>query len=103
MALGNIVTRTSRGLVLGAALLATVLAAPARPAHAVDPGAAVGIGLGALAVGTALGAAANPYYSPYYYSPYAYYPPAPAYYYPQTSYYPPRSCWDPYYGRYYVC
>jgi hypothetical protein len=39
-------------------------------------GAAVGIGLGALAVGTALGAASNPY-NPYYY-PYGYYrPPAP--------------------------
>jgi len=68
--------------------LVGISAAP-RPAHAVDPGAAVGIGLGALAVGTALGAASNPY-NPYYY-PYGYYrPPAPAYTYTYTQpAYPP--------------
>jgi len=68
---------------------------PRQPAHALGPGAAVGIGLGAFAVGTALGAAANPYYGyPYYgygYAP-AYYPPAPAYY-PYA-----HRCWQPYYG-----
>jgi hypothetical protein len=55
---------------VGAALLATIgLTASVRPAHAVDRGAAVGIGLSALAIGTALGAAANPNYNPYYYQP----------------------------------
>jgi hypothetical protein len=108
MTLGDLFGRTGRTLAAGTAILGLVgiVAAP-RPAHAVDPGAAVGIGLGALAVGTALGAASNPY-NPYYY-PYGYYtPPAPAYtpapgYYPPTAYYQPRSCWDPYNQRYYAC
>ena len=43
-----------------------------------------------------------PYYAPGYYPPAYYYPPAPAYY-PSTPYYPHRSCWDPYYRRYYAC
>ena len=95
--------RTGRGLAIGAASLAAVgLATLPRPAHALSPGAGVGIGLGAFAAGTALGAASNPYYNPYYY-PYGYYnPPAPAYY-PSTPHYPQRSCWDPYYRRYYAC
>ena len=77
-------------------------AAPTQPAHALDTGAAVGIGLGSFALGTALGAAANPYYRPYY--PYGYYYAAPAYYPPPAPYYPPaRSCWDPYGARYYAC
>ena|SRR5438105_1969037 len=75
------------------------------PAEArVDTGAAVGIGLGSFALGSALGAASRPYYAPYY-NPYGYYypPPAPVYY-PAPAYYPPaRSCWDAYYGRYYAC
>ena len=110
MTLGDLFTRTGRTLAAGAAILGVVVmtAAP-RPAHAVDPGAAVGIGLGALAVGTALGSASNPY-NPYY-NPYGYYrQPAPAYtytpspgYYPPTAYYQPRSCWDPYNQRYYAC
>ena len=100
---GNLFRRTGRALAGGAAILATVgLTTVSRPAHALSPGAGVGIGLGAFAVGTMLGAAANPYYNPYYY-PYAYYyPPLPAYY-PPTPYYQPRSCWDPYYRRYYAC
>jgi len=79
MTLRDLFGRMGRGLTLGAAMLGLVgISAALRPAHAVDPGAAVGIGLGALAVGTALGAASNPY-NPYYY-PYGYYrPPAPAY------------------------
>jgi hypothetical protein len=105
MTLSNLFGRTARSLGIGAAILTAVwlMAAP-RPAHAIDPGAAVGIGLGSLAVGTMLGAAANPYYNPYYYN-YGYnYPPAPApAYYPTAPYYPPRSCWDPYYRRYYAC
>jgi len=103
MTLGNLFGRAGRGLALGAALLAAVgLTTVSRAAHALSPGAGVGIGLGAFAAGTMLGAAANPYYNPYYY-PYAYYyPPLPAYY-PPTPYYQPRSCWDPYYRRYYAC
>ncbi|HYM74228.1 MAG TPA: hypothetical protein VET89_14695 [Stellaceae bacterium] len=81
------------------------LTAVPQPAHALGTGAAVGIGLGALAVGTALGAAANPYYpNGYYYYPQPYYaPPAPAYsYYPAPAY-PMGSCWSGYYGRYVPC
>jgi len=90
-----------RGLLFSAAILGTIgITSALRPAHAVSPGAAVGIGVGAFALGSVL---ASPYYSPYYAAPYGYYPPAPAYY-PPTPYYPaPRSCWDPYYRRYYAC
>ncbi len=103
MALGNLFARRGRSLTIGAAMLAAVgFTTVPQPAHAVGTGAAVGIGLGALAVGTALGAAGHPYYNPYYYYPYGYYYPAPAYY-PPRRYYPPRSCWDPYYRRYYAC
>ena len=114
MTLGEHFTRAGRGLAIGAAVLAAVgltTTAP-QPAHALSPAAGVGIGLGAFAAGTALGAANNPnyntYYNPYGYSynnPYGYsYAPAPAQaYYPSTPYYPQRSCWDPYYRRYYAC
>jgi hypothetical protein len=88
------------------------MAVPILPSSAgagIDTGAAVGLGLGSFALGTAFGAASNPYYRPYpygYYYPGApvyYYPPPPAYY-PPPVYYPPvRSCWDPYYARYYAC
>ena len=92
-------------MALGAAIVAAVgLTTVSRPAQAggIGPGAAVGIGLGAFALGSALGAAANPYYyNPYYYPGY-YYPPAPSYY-PSTSYYPSRSCWDGYYRRFFAC
>jgi hypothetical protein len=108
---GEHFTRAGRGLAIGAAALAAVgLTTVPRPADALSPAAGVGIGLGAFAAGTALGAAANPYYNPYnsYYYPYgysyapAYYPTTPAYY-PSTPYYPQRSCWDAYYRRYYAC
>ncbi len=103
MALGKHFTRTGRGVAIGAAALAAIgLTTVPRPAHSLSPAAGVGIGLGAFAAGTALGAAANPYYNPYYYPHGSYYPPAPAYY-PPTPYYPQRSCWDPYYRRYYAC
>ena len=108
MTLGKLFGRTGRGLAIGGAILAAIgLTTSPRPAHALSPAAGVGIGLGAFAAGTALGAATNPYYNPYY-NPYgygSYYPPAaPAYsYYPATPYYQPRSCWDPYYRRYYSC
>jgi hypothetical protein len=105
MTLGKHLARTGRGLAIGAAVLAAVgLTTVPRPANALSPAAGVGIGLGAFAAGTALGSAANPYYNPYY-NPYGYgyyYPSAPAYY-PATPYYQPRSCWDPYYRRYYAC
>jgi hypothetical protein len=105
MTLGKPFARMGRSLAIGAAVLAAVgLTTVPQPAHALSPGAGVGIGLGAFAAGTALGSAANPYYNPYY-NPYGYgyyYPSAPAYY-PATPYYQPRSCWDPYYRRYYAC
>ena len=100
MTLGKQFSRMGRGLAIGAAVLAAVgLTTVPRPAHALSPGAGVGIGLGAFAAGTALGAAANPYY----YNPYGYYYPSAPAYYPATPYYPPRSCWDPYHRRYYAC
>lgn len=104
MTLSNLAARAGRGVAAAAILGLVGMTAAPQPAHAVSPGAAVGIGLGALAVGTALGTgAANPYYYGYYGYPYGYYyPPAPAYY-PAPSYYAPRSCWDPYYRRYYAC
>jgi hypothetical protein len=82
--------------------VAGAMVLPARPAQALDTGAAVGIGLGSFALGSALGAASNPYYRPY--APYGYGYPAPAYYPPPAPYYPPtRSCWDPYSRNYYAC
>ena len=96
--------RTGRGLAIAAAILAAVgLTAAPRPAHALSTGAAVGLGLGSFALGTAVGASANPYYNPYgsYYAPGTAYAPAPAYYPPST--YQQRSCWDGYYRRYYPC
>jgi hypothetical protein len=107
MTFGKHFVSAGRGLAIGAAALAAVgMTTVPRSAHALSPAAGVGIGLGAFAAGTALGAAANPYYNPYY-NPYGYgygysYQPAPAYY-PSTPYYPQRSCWNPYYGRYYAC
>lgn len=85
--------KTGRGLALATALVAGLAftAAP-QPAHALSTGAAVGLGLGAFALGTALGAA--PYYGGYYgYGGYGYpyyAPPAPAYpyAYPSYGYYP---------------
>jgi hypothetical protein len=104
MTLGNFLRRTGKGLAIGALFAGVGLATAPRPAHAVSPGAAVGIGLGAFAVGSAIGAASNPYHHPYYYPYGYYYPPAPApAYYPAAPYYPPHSCWDPYLRRYYAC
>ena len=90
----------ARRVVIGVAVIAAAALTILKPAQAVDTGAAVGIGLGSFALGSALGSAprANPYYYPY-----GYYYPAPAYYAPPPYYYPPRSCWDPYYRRYYAC
>ena len=100
MTLSTVLGRTGRTLAFSAAILGavsvTATMAP-KPAHALGTGAAIGIGLGAAALGTAVGAAAA---SPYYGYP-GYYAPAPGYYggYPG----PARSCWSPYYGRYYPC
>ena len=69
-------------------------------ADGLDTGAAVGLGLGAFALGSAVGSAAAAPYSGYPYGGY-YAPPAPAYY--PAPYYAPRNCWDPYYRRYYAC
>jgi hypothetical protein len=100
--IGSLVQRAGRGLtatVAAVVIAAGMIGAP-QPANALGTGAAVGIGLGAFALGSVL---ASPYYYGYpgypgYYGyPAYYYPPAPAYY-P-----PPRSCWNPYYGRYYPC
>lgn len=82
--------KLGRGVALATAIVAGVAfttAAP-QPAQAFPTGAAVGLGLGAFALGTALGAA--PYYGyGYYGSPYAYAPyyGPPAYSYPY-GYYP---------------
>ena len=96
----------ARGLTFAAALVGAVALTLPTPSQArVSDGAAVGIGLGSFALGTAVGsAAARPY--GYYGYPYGYYAPPPAYYpapAPAPAYYAPRSCWDPYYGRYYAC
>ncbi len=102
MTLNTLAGRKVRVLTVAAAILAALVVTSApKPAHAIGPGAAVGLGLGAFTLGTVFGAGANPYYSPYY-APYYYYPP-PAYYYPPPHYYGPRRCWSPYYGRYYPC
>ena len=97
----GIVMQNARRLAIGAGMIAVASLITLKPAQAIDAGTAVGIGLGSFALGSALGSTANPYYNPYYY-PYGYSYPAPAYY-PSAPYYPPRSCWDPYYRRYYVC
>jgi hypothetical protein len=66
MSFNDFFGRMGRGLAVGTAIFGTVgMTAAPRPAHAIDPGAAVGIGLGSFALGTALGASANPYYNPY--------------------------------------
>src|SRR5215813_6256128 len=94
MTLGSFFRNTGRTQVVAAAILAAIgLTTAPRSADAggVSPGAAVGIGLGAFALGSVL---ANPYYQPYYY-PYSYYYPPTSAYYPQAPYYPPaRSCWN---------
>ena len=87
MAVRRFFGKTRRGLTVGTAILAVIgLTTVPRPADAggswggggISPGAAVGLGLGAFALGSVL---SRPYYNPYYY-PYGYYgyPPAPAYY-----------------------
>jgi hypothetical protein len=99
----NVPSRTGRTLALTVAIVSGIgLTLASMPAHAVSTGEAVGIGLGAAAVGAAVGASANP----------GYYAPAPVYAAPPPAYYPaapvygpgpaPR-CWNPAYGRYTPC
>ena len=67
MTAGGFFGKTGRKLAIAAAILAAIgLTTVPRPADAggIGPGAAVGIGLGAFALGSVL---ANPYYyNPYY-------------------------------------
>ena len=100
MTAGRCLGKTGRGLAVAAAIFVAIgLTTVPRPADAggVSPGAAVGIGLGAFALGSVL---ANPYYHPYYY-PYSYsgyyYLPAPAYNSPAAYNPPARSSWNSYY------
>ena len=67
-----IVKQRVRRLAIAAVVIATAALAAQKPAHALDTGAAVGIGLGSFALGSMLGSTANPY-------PYGYSYPAPAY------------------------
>src|SRR5215469_16355227 len=91
MIIGRFFGKTGRGLTVAAILAAIGLTTVPRSADAgggwggISPGAAVGLGLGAFALGSVL---SRPYYNPYYY-PYGYYgyPPGPAYY-PPAGYYP---------------
>jgi hypothetical protein len=103
MTLANYAGRIGRALAFTTAIVAGIgLTAAPQPAHALGTGAAVGIGVGALAVGTVLGASvANPYYYPnaYPYPPQYYYGPAQ----PTYPNYPTGSCWSPYYNRYVPC
>jgi hypothetical protein len=103
MAIADIAKRTTRRLVAVTMILATAAATfVPSSAKALSPGAAVGLGVGAFALGTALGAAANPYYYGGYYGYPAYgyptYGPPPYGYYGYTPSY--RYC-SPYSGCYY--
>ena len=51
----TIATKVGRGLALATALVAGIAFTAPTPAHAVSTGAAVGIGLGAFALGSAAG------------------------------------------------
>jgi hypothetical protein len=100
--IGRFVGRVGLSLTGAAVAVAIVggLTATPQPARAgVSTGAAVGIGFGAFALGTALAAPYYGYPGYYGYPPAYYYPPAAPAYYP----YPPRSCWNPYYYRYVPC
>jgi hypothetical protein len=103
MTVSNFLGRTGRTLAFATAIVGAIgLTVTPKPAHALSPGEGVAIGLGALAVGTAVGAASNPYYGyPGYYGYPAYYGYGPGYYGYAPG--PARSCWSPYYGRYYPC
>jgi hypothetical protein len=103
----NTLGRMGRTLALATAIVGGIgLTLASQPAHAISTGEAVGIGVGAAAVGAAVGAGAAS--GPGYYAPAPAYPaygaPAPAYYGPGPGYGPaPGSCWSPAYGRYMPC
>jgi hypothetical protein len=100
MALKETLKKTGRGLAVAAALVGGAMVTLPQPANAgVSPGWAAAIGVGSFALGAAAARGA------YGYPGYGYYAPPPAYYYPPApAYYPAgRSCWDPYYQRYYAC
>lgn len=102
MAINETLKRTVRGLVVAATLVSGLAMTLPQPAQArVSDGWAAAIGVGSFALGAA--AARGAYGYGYGYP--AYYAPAPAYYYPPAPayYQAPRSCWDPYYQRYYAC
>ena len=70
MIVGRFFGETGRGLAMATAILAAIgLTTVPRPADAgwggggISPGAAVGLGLGAFALGSVL---SHPYYNPYY-------------------------------------
>ena len=68
MVIRDVAKQAGRGLAVAAAVVAAVSVSVPNPAKAnVSPGWAAAIGLGSFALGTALGAASNTYYSPYYY------------------------------------
>ena len=101
---GGSVGRVGRRLAVAATavVVGLGLSAALQPANAISTGEAVGIGVGAAVLGTALGASvANPNYYPdgYNYPPGYYYGPAQ----PVYPSYPTGSCWSPYYQRYVPC
>jgi hypothetical protein len=103
---GGSVGRVGRRLAVAAAAIVVGIGVSGafQPANAISTGEAVGIGVGAAVLGTALGAGAaanNPYYYPngYAYPPGYYYGPAQ----PTYPNYPSGSCWSPYYQRYVPC
>jgi hypothetical protein len=95
-----IICKAGRGLAMAAVVSTAVLTMAPEPAQAdIGTGAAVALGLGAFALGSALAAPyyyGNPYYG-YYGNP-SYYP--PGYGYPPAAYYPPYYGY-PYYSGYY--
>jgi hypothetical protein len=101
---GGSVGRVGRRLAVAAAAVVVGfgVSGALQPANAISTGEAVGIGVGAAVLGTALGASvANPNYYPggYNYPPGYYYGPAQ----PVYPNYPTGSCWSPYYQRYVPC
>jgi hypothetical protein len=100
MAIERTLKGIGRRLAVAAALVGGVMVTAPQPAQAgVSPGWAAAIGVGSFALGAAAARGAHGYPG------YGYYAPPPAYYYPPApAYYPAaRSCWDPYYRRYYAC
>lgn len=96
-------TRMGRTLAFSGAIVGTLaFTVMPHPAQArISTGAAIGIGLGSFALGSALGAASHPYYGyPYGYGYYA----APVYTPPVTVYTPPVTVYSPpattYYDEY---